>query len=601
MSLYNPDIDLGDKNHFLNNEMRFLVSLPYFYVEKIIEPISFLGHLNKNRGIKKYSCYICLNNCDVFILDKTNIRNADDPIYSIYNRKKSEIVTNKLFKNHFLFKETDINFLTKNYSKYFEIINIKKGDYIIHQGSSYEGIFFVINGMLQLKSNRSYNELSDLNYGILNNLHSNHNKEENINNFNDKKRANLINKLIHNPLFIKKSNLKKEINFGTFSINDIIGLNDIYDKKKFIYNFSVQCITNEAELFFVPKEIFTSLITNQEIYDKIKALTQEKNKILSLKIKKYKDLFELEFDKFLSPDKDEKIIYSKLYNKISLEHKSVLNHLVLKNDKRKLFENNNKLNKSKSVTDISKDNTNIPNKFLDFSIKYFNNYNSIQNNDIVNLNKFSFPDNKIINNELSNDGKKVFKSQNLNRFDNLSLNKNESHKLSLINNNIISDNNNNNQNNIDSNISKTLNNFFNDNISKKQKINQINKLIRSSSTECLRQFSENGRMKKSMEEINKINNFYANKNIIKNDLIIPILKNFKDKKIKFEINKLNLKNEINYINIFNKKKTNNFIDISPKKNCITINKENNKKSVIINDSKNNLFIKKDNNIKKNEN
>ena len=163
-------------------------------MEKIIEPISFLGHLNKNRGIKKYSCYICLNNCDVFFLDKTNIRNADDPIYTIYNRKKNEIVTNKLFKNHFLFKETDINFLIKNYSNYFEIINIKKGDYIIHQGSSYEGIFFVINGMLQLKSNRSYNELSDLNYGILNNLDSNHNKEENINNFNyKKKQISLIN------------------------------------------------------------------------------------------------------------------------------------------------------------------------------------------------------------------------------------------------------------------------------------------------------------------------------------------------------------------------------------------------------------------------
>ena len=58
LSLYNPDIQIGGKNHFLNNEMKFLVSLPFFYVEQIIEPISFLGHLNKNRGINIVVIYV---------------------------------------------------------------------------------------------------------------------------------------------------------------------------------------------------------------------------------------------------------------------------------------------------------------------------------------------------------------------------------------------------------------------------------------------------------------------------------------------------------------------------------------------------------------
>ena len=155
-----------------------------------MEPISFLGHLNKNRGIKKYCCYICLNNCDVFFLDKENIKSGDDPIYTIINRKKSDLVKENLFKSHFLFKDTDINFLTKNYSKYFEIKNIKKNDYIIHEGRAYEGIFFVINGMLQLKSKRSYNELSDLNYGILNNLDSKIKKQEHLHDFDEKKIRN---------------------------------------------------------------------------------------------------------------------------------------------------------------------------------------------------------------------------------------------------------------------------------------------------------------------------------------------------------------------------------------------------------------------------
>ena len=592
--LYNPDIKISDKNRFLNDEMKFLVSLPFFYVEKIMEPISFLGHLNKNRGIKKYCCYICLNNCDVFFLDKENIKSGDDPIYTIINRKKSDIVKEKLFKSHFLFKDTDINFLTKNYSKYFEIKNIKKNDYIIQEGSAYEGIFFVISGMLQLKSNRSYNELSDINYGVLNNLDSKIKKQEHLHDFDEKKKSGIINKLIHNPLFIKKSNQKKEINFGTFSTNEIIGLNDIYDKKKGIYNFSVQCLTNEAEVFFMPKEIFTSLITNQEIHDKIYAMTQEKNKLLSLKIKKYKDLFELEFDKFMSPDKDEKNnrndIYGKLYHKSSLEHRSILNRLVLKNEKRRLFENSNNINiisnkliKSKSSTDISKDNNAMQNnnKYLDFSKKY-------NNNEMLNQSRISSQNISVMNNDCPNDNILVFQSQNLQRLNNLTLNKNESQVLSIINNNKISDNSKQTTNN-SGNVSKTLNNFFNDKIQKNQGIKQMNKLIKSSSMECLSQKSENGRIIKRMEEIS---NFYVNKNkkVLNNELIIPIIKDIKIRKMNFDINKIKFKNENNAINPINKK--NNFIDISPKKNCITINRENNIKAVLNNDSNNNVFIKK---------
>ena len=578
-----------------------MVALPFFYVDKVIEPISFLGHLNKNRGIKKYCCYICLNNCDAFVLDKDNIKNIEDPIYNIINRKKSEIVANNLFKTHFLFKDTDLNFLSKNYSKYFDIIKISKGDFIIHQGSVYEGIYFVIKGMLQLKSNRSYNELSDLNYGILNNIDSKNNRKEKIDTFNDKKKSSIINKLMHNPLFIKKSNHKIEINFGTLSNNEIIGLNDIYDIKKGIYNFSVQCLTNEAELYFVPKEIFNSLITNQEIYDKINSIIQEKNKILSLKINKYKDLFELEFDKFLSPDKEEKNNFnrndfnSKLYNNNSFENKPIINRLILKNEKKRLFENlsinNNKLIKSKSSTDIIKENSIIPNLYLDYKKNNYNKY------DIVNQSKISLQNNSLINSDSTNfnDNIKVFQSQNFNRISNLNLNKNEINVLSPINSNKLSDskfifNSNNNS------ISKTLNNFFKDKNQKNQRIKQINKLIKSSSTECLGYYSENGGLGKRMEEIPfYINN---NKNKIGNDLIIPIIKDINNRKMNFPINKFNykLKNENNFLNIINKK-NNNFIDISPKKNSITINKDNNIRAIINNDSNKNFFVKNNRNNK----
>lgn len=437
--------------------------------------------------------------------------------------------------------------------------------------------FFIIDGMMQLKSNRSYNKLNDLNFCIIHNLE----KKENINNFNIKKKSGVINKLIHNPLFIKKSNQKKEINLGTYTNNDIFGLNDIYDQRNGIYNFSVQCMTNKALLFFIPKEIFTSLITNKEINDKIRELTEEKNKILSLKIQKYKDLFELEFEKFLSPDKDEKNninkndFYKKIYNN-SLEKKTVINPLIIKNEKKILFENNNKL-RSKSVSDINK-------------LYYNNYYSNDHNNDIVNQNNNYFKINLALNHDSpNNNNNKIIQSQNFQRLNNLSLHK-ESQIISLnnIHRIIYSKNHNNN------NISKTLNNIFNNNNNHSNKnYRKNNRIFKSSSTENLSQFSENEKMKKRMDEI-----FYfyekKQKDNINNNQIIPLIKEIKSKRnINYKVKK-----EKTYFNILNKKNS-NIIDISPNNNCITINKENYKNCIVNIDSNNELFSKNDkNNIKK---
>ena len=573
LELYNPKNDNKGKNQFLNNEMRFIISLPFFYVDKIMEPISFLGHLNKSRGIKNNSSYICLNHCDVFYIEKEDINKGDELIYNLIYRKKSETIIDKLFKNHYLFKEIDISFLSKNYSKYFEIINAKKDDYIIHQGNTYEGVYFILDGMMQLKSNRSYNELNDLNYSIMNNLDN----KENLNNLNNKKKSGIINKLIHSPLFIKKSNQKKDINLETYTNNDIFGLNDIYDKKNGIYNFSVQCMTNEAKLFFLPKEIFTSLLTNQEINEKIISIIQEKKKILSLKIQKYKDLFELEFEKFLSQTKDEKN-YSKIYLNIKpLENKPVINQLIIRNGKRRITNYKNSKYKSNSLTDMHK--------------LYHREYNSNKNS------QSNIRSNLILKNDYSPNKNitliKNYKNDKCNIIPSISINK-ESQMNSI--NNI-----NKKRDSKDRIKCNSISNIFDDNIFNNNNHNNHSfikkktryKIIRSSSTECLSQLlSENRKIKKRMEEVF---HFIERKNNEK-DIIMPFLKEKKRKKIN-EINDLFKNEKINLNeNVINKKGNKILFDLSPKKNCITINKENYKKCILNLDS-NNLFAK--NNINNN--
>ena len=65
---------------------------------------------------------MCLSSSSVFYINKEKI---DKSIYTLFKRKFSEEIIANLFGG--LFQDTDINFLNKNYTKYFYIRNFHKG------------------------------------------------------------------------------------------------------------------------------------------------------------------------------------------------------------------------------------------------------------------------------------------------------------------------------------------------------------------------------------------------------------------------------------------------------------------------------------------
>ena len=220
ISLYNPPME--EKNNYFNTEQKYCVNLPFFYVDKILDSISFIGNLNKNHGIKNYSSYISLSYVDALYLDKNEVKN--DFMFNNFNLTKSNIVTNELFKKHYIFQDIDFNFLQKNYSKFFDIITVKKDEYIILQNSVYEGVFFIYKGVFELCTKRSYNEIIELKFNIMNN---NTKLTNNLDNFRDKKRDKIMQRLLRNPNFIKEANEVKDINFGTLVDTEIVGLSDL--------------------------------------------------------------------------------------------------------------------------------------------------------------------------------------------------------------------------------------------------------------------------------------------------------------------------------------------------------------------------------------
>ena len=266
IELYNPNLS-NNKLSFFGKESKYPVYMPIYVFDKILNPISFIGELTKPKGIKMLSAYVCLSRSSVFYINKTKI-DRNNNLYTLFQRRVSEEVVEKLFEGHFLFQDTDVNFLSKNYSKYFFIKNYIKGQKLIQQNTPNEGIYFINKGVFQLKARRTYHELNELKFKAMQSL-----TKENKNNLTGKEKTSKKNyENIYeglNPYQIANLTKEREINFMVYKSSDVIGLDDVYDIKTGLNNFSVECISDEGEAYFLPKEIVTSMRTNETIDNNI--------------------------------------------------------------------------------------------------------------------------------------------------------------------------------------------------------------------------------------------------------------------------------------------------------------------------------------------
>ena len=301
IELYNPKIS-DNEYTFNRNENKYPTFLPIYIFDKYLKPISFIGQLTKPKGIKLLSAYVCLSSSSVFYINKTEIDSFNN-LFTLFQKNVSEDVIKKLFEGHFLFQDTDIDFLSKNYSRYFYIQNYTKGQKLIEQNRPKGGIFFINKGEFQLKTKRTYHELNDLKFKIIQSLDiKNKNSLIQINKTSTTNYENIYQGL--NPIQMEKLNKEREISFNIYKFSEVVGLNDLYDGKTGLYNFSIECISDEGEVYFLPEEILTSLITNETIKKNMDELVEKQCKMLLREIDNKKKLIEYNIKRISSKYKE---------------------------------------------------------------------------------------------------------------------------------------------------------------------------------------------------------------------------------------------------------------------------------------------------------
>ena len=301
IELYNPKIS-DNEYTFNRNENKYPTFLPIYIFDKYLKPISFIGQLTKPKGIKLLSAYVCLSSSSVFYINKTEIDSFNN-LFTLFQKNVSEDVIKKLFEGHFLFQDTDIDFLSKNYSRYFYIQNYTKGQKLIEQNRPKGGIFFINKGEFQLKTKRTYHELNELKFKIIQSLDiKNKNSLIQINKTSATNYENIYQGF--NPIQMEKLNKEREISFNIYKFSEVVGLNDLYDGKTGLYNFSIECISDEGEVYFLPEEILTSLITNETIKKNMDELVEKQCKMLLREIDNKKKLIEYNIKRISSKYKE---------------------------------------------------------------------------------------------------------------------------------------------------------------------------------------------------------------------------------------------------------------------------------------------------------
>ena len=356
LNLYNYNI--SSKNKIVPNIAKYVVLIPFFFKTEILEPISFIGSLNRPHKMKNYKGYLCLTDSFVIYLDKTLLR-KNNSLYKYSNKKRCEIAIEKLFKTHYIFKNINIEFLKTNFGKYLEMYTLKKNDVLFKQNEPHKGIYIITKGSFQLKTYQTYNQLNDLNYILLHSLDNYPSYVSEIKNkiINNKVKSNYgdkikekdkkseknylfgyydynsdKNNIMKNPIFSEKAKEKNEIIFCVYKINDILGLGEIYNNKTNLNSFTAECISDEAELFFIRNEIFNGLLSDDNIYEKCGIIIEGKVNTFIRCIDKYKYIFEKKIEYLINNKNKKKRICLSGKNKQIRNYNNILQKINKIND-----------------------------------------------------------------------------------------------------------------------------------------------------------------------------------------------------------------------------------------------------------------------------
>jgi hypothetical protein len=181
----------------------------------------------------------------------------------------------------------------------------------------------------------------------------------------DKNNDNNNNSINDNSIPYEEEN--KEIDFGSLKEGDILGLNELYDYNNSLFNFTAECVSKEACLFYINKNNFNLILSKENsLYDSVIQKVELRIKFMIGTIKNYQRFFS-----------KVNITKSKKENlKIGVNNTLEIKQLKYKNMKQNFNTSSWNKSKEKSSIDLMKRNISSDKKYSrNNNSRFMNNIN----------------------------------------------------------------------------------------------------------------------------------------------------------------------------------------------------------------------------------
>ena len=322
--------------------------------------------------LKEDLLYLCETNCDL-----GQIRREEYVKEGLNNSVKEKMVKlfSKIKNKYFIFKDIKDETFLDNYANLFLYKKFKKGDKIFIQGGLFNGIYLILDGNVSLYTNISIDKLCNLLVNVINSVKNfseyipSFNSEHLVSNFNIVyQKLYKSNKLSHMDYLVKnKIDISSHKNF------EIIGFYELFNYKNDLLNFTAECVSEEANLVFLPKNNFNLILGKERtFYTGLIPLVENKIQFI---VGKFKIFVEHIIRNIQSETK--KINALKINMNYNLKNYNINNEKILLNKNRN---NNNKFPRY-NTNNINNNYNN--NKIFDFSNT--DKLNEIEKkNDIIN-------------------------------------------------------------------------------------------------------------------------------------------------------------------------------------------------------------------------
>ena len=364
--------DVRKKNEDKNTNKKYFYILHYEQIG-IMRTGRYFGDLCIKNINKERVCFFALEDTDIGYVDKFEY---DRPKLFLPIEKKKERYIESYINSFYIFREVKTEEFCNKYAKYFLYKRYTNGEKLFLQNSFHDGVYLIIEGLVNVYTDRQINEISGLMVSLQYSLDGFSEflsclKEDKINN---NKEDFIKNPVYHTKEYSELSKGQKRIYLNKLGNFEIIGLNEYYSFSTQLIHFTVEIISQDAIIIFIPKKIFYKIITSdREVLFSLKKIVELRSRFYIGKLKNYKD-------SLINDINNKLITNSNRRSKTSLE-----------NRKNNRYQNKKELFHKRNNSPISNENIIKDNKILNLnqslSPNNNNNFKSIFNKTNSNFNK----------------------------------------------------------------------------------------------------------------------------------------------------------------------------------------------------------------------